>query len=346
MPRHVSHEIHISDVVQYKRCRRSWRWASPLRDNLTGTTRYTPFLIGTAVHHGLELGYRLNLAPEAALDAFTGNWHEADLRDLQTLQNGELYTLVIGMLNHYRLWQDRALLLPDREFEFLSPEHSFKFPLFKNTRRSLYLAGRFDGIVRHKPTNKIYIWEIKTTRSIAERKRSLWNEEQTTAYLWAASQLFGAPIAGVVYTLLRSKLPNPPDVLKTGMLSKRSSEMTPEYYLAAIRKHHNNPSDSFIREHYSDILQALINVDNPFFERLIVNRSTQALAMFQRELTQLAREMTDNRTYTYPTPGYHCGYCAFRAPCMQIAEGNVDGAVEILKTQYTPNTRWGQSNDE
>lgn len=343
MPKIIDYEIHISDIMRFKRCRREWAWASHLKRNLEPRDKYAPLWIGTLVHHGLEQWYRSQVEPEFSIV----NYECANLTPTQIddPKNRESCDLAINLVANYIKWQrtDRTWLA-DKNFDFIAPEQDFKVLLWQTSRARVWLAGRFDGIVRRRDNGFLYLWEIKTTRSIMEREKQLDFDEQTSAYLFAAHKL-GYDVQGAIYTLIRKKLPESPRILKNGLLSTdKSIDTTPEHYIQCIRDHHFADRDSretdrqFILNNYGDILTHLGMQPNKFFKRVTVNRSPREIEHSASEIIAVAREMLSKQTPIYMTATAGCNWCLFRNPCAAYNRGQDYEA--ILEREYQPNTKF------
>lgn len=351
-------DIHISDVLTFKRCRRAWNWASPLRGNLAPLQPYPPFVIGTAVHNALRQYYYFGLNPVDAVDEIVEEYL-APLRQAYPLvydanrpKIAEWVAFVKAVLGHYTQWA-RSFNGPfnDRQLDFINVEQAFNVPM--RTSRGFYSrrlrkAGKFDGIVRYRVDNRLYLWEIKTTKSIAQRVRQLDLEEQADSYALDVQEMLGEPVAGIIYTLIRKALPSEPDVLKRGGLSQNKQiDTTFERYLAAIRAHHgHNATSTFIQDTYGDFLQHLLDNGNPFFERVIVKRSPEQLLTARNELYAVAQEMTNPAVRIYKTGDTHCNWCIWREPCLAIQQGGYEYAEKLLRENFVPNTYHIRLDDE
>jgi len=327
----MKQHIHISDIQAFLQCRRAWNWSSNLRQHLTTIQPYEPFYFGTVMHKLLEYWY----TNRSLVDGLTYL-----LEQPQSI--GEFIGFGNQLLNHYLTWQTTSKdHFADVNLEFLSCEESFTVSIRNqrgNPSSKFDYSGIVDGMIRHRLDGKLYIHEIKTTRSIDSRLQQLPFEMQPTAYMLAMQEVYNEPIAGVIYTLLRKKLPDDPDVLKNGMLSKNKSiDTTPDHYLACVRQHHPDMSDQAIRTNYGDILQQLLNQPNRFFRRVLVQRSQAELDQMRTILYDVARDMTNKHIALYPSPGYFCGNCLFQQPC--IAQSNGQPIDPILAQHYTRNTR-------
>lgn len=363
----IDYYIHSTDIGRFKDCRRRWDWESHLRRNLEPRDKYAPLWIGTLVHHGLEMWYRANPGKQVgsvALSIESGTptvrveadsyYPEFSIADytkqhltqaqLDDPRNTESETLAINLVDNYIRWQrtDRTWLA-DRNFEFIAPEQEFKVLLWQTTRARVWLVGRFDGIVRRRDNGLLYLWEIKTTRSIAEREKQLDFDEQTSAYLYAARAL-GYDVQGEIYTLIRKKIPESPRILKNGMLSTDVSiDTTQEHYWTCVKAHHNYANlpieeRAIIFKHYTPILDHLGQQPNKFFKRVPANRSTREIEHSASEIVAVAREMLSKTTPIYMTATARCNYCLFRTPCAAYNRGQDYEA--ILERDYQQNPKF------
>lgn len=339
----MKYEIHISDVRAFKACRRQWNWASPLRRNLEPNVPYMPFFTGRAIHYALEVYYAEGVPLKKTLAAFcdleikqmeeSGRLFEAEREKLQ-----EQIELMVAMLDHYELWIDREKgRWSDDQFEFIAMETEFSVPLRTPTGRAssrVFLAGRFDGLIMRKDDGSFWIWETKTARGIDELTKSLANDEQCGAYVYAAEDLFSIPVTGVLYNVMRKKAPSFPKVLKNGTISKNKSiDTTAASYLDAVRTLQPDLTNEEILLKYKDILQHLLDEGKPFFARVPVYRTPAEIKTLQYNLWITALEMVRPRTPLYPAPSWmNCGFCRFRAPCLAL---NSEADYEfLLKEAY------------
>lgn len=332
-------EIHISDVLAFKACRRKWNFSSQLRSNLTPIERYTPFFIGSAVHYCLERHYRDQCQPERALASYLA----IEKIDPSDPTISEHLPLIVGMVDHYLLWQSKDTSpYADNKLEFVALEQRFRIPLRTPTgkrMRGVYLAGRFDGLVRSLHDGRLYLHEIKTTRSCLERSRQLPYDEQTNAYLIAASEWCREQVAGVIYTLLRKKAPDKPTILKDGYLSQaKNQDTTAEYYVKAMKDHHAGYAGDpmMLYNDYKLFINYLLAQPNRYFMRLVVKRTNTELVNAANDLYSVAREMLSKHTAIYPHGSPECNYCFYREPCAMLNAG-LDPA-EVLATNYVNNT--------
>jgi len=345
-----THNVHISDVLAFKSCRRKWDFSSSLRRNLTPLGVYVPFFVGRVIHGALDRMYRYGVNPVDEVASLV----EEETRHIQQ-DHPQIYATQIQKVNeqavlcaaylqHYVEWS-QVFNGPfnDRDLDFINVEQQFNVPLRTDRgfiAKSLRKAGKFDGVVRYKKDDKLYLWEIKTTRSINERLKMLDLEEQADSYAIDAQQMLGEPIAGIIYMLIRKAIPETPEILKNGCLSQNKRiDTTFEHYLACIRAHHKHEATrDFISAKYGDFLQHLLDNANPFFMRICIRRTQEQLIAARNELYAVAREMTNPRIPIYHHGQPSCNWCVFREPCVAIQQGKHDEAERLLRENYTQNT--------
>lgn len=350
MTKMKKYEVHISDVRAFKSCRRAWQWSSPLGKNLEPDKPYAPFFMGRIVHTALELYYRsqgqmsLFSATDVACDIERRKMELAGtLWDSELEMMEEQTELIFNMMEHYEVWvtskeQEKAPW-SDNNLEFIDMETNFVVPLYSpagNKSTKVKLGGRFDGIVRKRDDSTLWLFETKTTRSIMELQKTLAFDEQAGGYIYAAQQMMGEQIYGVIYNILRKKKPTMPRILKNGMLSKNKSiDTTMAYYWRAIQENHPDWERAKMIEEYKDILATLRERGNLFFSRTVIRRTPKEIDELVRNLHTVSLEMTRGSTPMYPSPGWtNCTFCRFQAPCLAYNSGA--DYEELLSNEYRP----------
>lgn len=332
--------IHVSDIQAFLQCRRAWNWSSNLRQHLTTIEPYKPFYLGTVIHKFLEEYYHPN--------KFNGHASERARAYLSAQPNviPEFIEFGVNIFEHYLQWVnvwDTSPLDPLGDYRLISQnvEQEFDVPILSPSGKpssKFRFAGRVDGVWRSQIDGKLYLHEIKTTSSIDHRIAQLQFEMQPTAYILAMEQVYNEPVVGVIYTLIRKKVPVDPDVLQNGTLSKNKAiDTTVDNYLACIKRRHPSWETHEIKAVYGDILNHLLSIPNKFFRRVLITRSQTQLDEMHQTLYQVARDMTNKHLPLYPNPGYFCSNCLYQQPCIALSNGQpID---PILTQYYTHNTR-------
>ena len=339
------HQIHISDVRNYLKCRRQWRWTSPLWGNMEPAIPVTYFYFGRAVHHCLEMKASQDKPFDLSFQEFIK--HEDELMaqldpEMQPRQDQlvEAAELAWSVLKHYEMhtaWDNGPW--SDANLEYLQTETPFQVQLRGRSgrRTDIFLSGRYDGIVQRKDDKSFWIFETKTTRAIGELERSLDNDLQAGMYIWAAKELQDLPIKGVLYNMLKKKAPTEPQ-FRTGrgvLQQDKKLATTPAAYLDAIRRTHPTFEDRHILEYYGEYLQWMVGEPNQFFKRVAVVRTDFEIEALATDIYDIAREMVSKYTRIYPSPSWmNCGFCSFREPCLSLNKGMFDQAELLLRENY------------
>ena len=346
------YEVHISDLRAFKACRRQWNWSSPLGENLEPDKPYAPFFLGRVVHTALELYYRtggkvglydatdISLTIEREKMESAGTLWESE-EEMLTEQS----SLAFGLMEHYNIWVNgkdhNRSPWGDENLEYLDMETVFHVPIMTEAGRPsnrVFLGGRFDGIVRRRDDGSLWLFESKTTRSIMELQKTLAFDEQAGGYIYAAQILLGEQVHGVIYNIMRKKVPTWPRALNNGTLSQNKSiDSTMDYYWTAVREHHPDMGKEELQKMYGDILQHLFDKGNTFFSRTVIRRTPLEIAELSRNLRVTSLEMVRPTTVLYPAPSWtNCTFCRFTAPCLAMNAGSDYGMV--LEHEYRKRT--------
>lgn len=345
----MKYGIHISDVRSFKQCRRKWDWSSPLRQNLEHIVTYAPFFTGKAIHYAMQQYYENGEEMCSAAERYIKEEIErmqqvGALWDVEKERIEDQTALVYGMLAHYQSWaRTEKGVWSDQNLNFIALETEFDVPLHNPRGRAsarVHLEGRFDGVVQRKDDGTFWIFETKTTRSIKELQDSLYNDEQAGAYMIAASRIIGERISGVLYNILRKKVPTMPQVLQNGTLSRRAdADTTAEAFVEAAFRQHPEDSHEQIIEYYKDYIDMLLAKGNTFFERTPVYRTPAEMVQLEKQLWIVALEMVRPTTPIYPAPSWlNCRFCSFRGPCLAMNAGADFGY--ILNEEYRVREKW------
>jgi len=257
--------------------------------------------LGKAVHIGLE-GWYLTRNIDHALQAMRDYLERSAYGD-------DLIPLASGMLKGYvEHWRDQD------DFEVLHVELPFRVPLISPSgiaSRIFDLVGRVDMVVR-KPDGSLWGVEHKTLGTKdAQYFRRLETDFQVRAYVWAVSRFLGVEVRGILYNVLRSKLPVEPEILKNGSISKRSNiDSTAEVFEAALARTGSNPVD------YAEILERLRTEGNTFFMRREMEIPPEDLSRWALEMYHITRDLRRSKVvYRNPTACSLHGGCEYRDLC-------------------------------
>lgn len=354
-------EIHITDMTTFGTCKRKWDLSSMLRQGRQPSFPPEPLLLGQGVHEALDYGYQGSLNTgnpmifdfEAARTRFD-QWlkrrekriikYTGPLWPQEKVALGEIRELSLAMLKHYSLWA------PSRDFRYtlLATERQFKIPIpgamaivdgFEVPM--LYYAGRFDGIVRNLHSGGFHVLEFKTTKSIT-RMSGTFRGIQPTAYIWAATKLYGAKMHGVLYRVLQKRIPSDPVQLKTpGKFSRAKNQKLSwewfKYYITKWAKAHGVTHQEVLALN-SEVKHMLLEKGNEFFKEQVITRTQWQITECLRALAYEGAQMANPDTPVYPLSGIHCGWCSFKEVCDLMGEGLP--YKDLLEAEYASRDYW------
>jgi len=366
-------ELHISDVRTFKSCRRRWDWSSPLRRHLEPIVTPVYFLLGRAVHLAIANFYETGEIPEDTYRRFMAKAvkeYEGQTGPLWPEEREKLDTadaLGLGLCQHYFKWVTGPEE-PDARWETVATEMQFSVPIptpSGTPSSRIFLAGRFDGVVRDRVANQLWLREYKTSARTPD-ERWLSMDDQATIYCWAAQQVLGEPITGIHYRFLIKKIPEYPRELKNGELSRAiNSSLATTYniYREALELHakkltrfkykidetqtpesagvdptafegYRDKTLTALLTEYGGILDELsTRGSGDFFKEFEVRKTQAELISAAHDLWIAGLEMCRETTPLYPAPDWlKCTFCPFKSPC-QAKNAGADAEV-ILRYEY------------
>lgn len=359
-----SKEIHPTDVMMYRDCPRAWWFGSSHGLNLQPVQIPKPLFFGRIAHEALKVFYDNSRDLEASLDFVQ---EELSRQKQKLIAVGEslwkynedllryVEELLPPMLKHYVLWSERL----DDEIEILATEQLFrvKIPESFNEDGSvalwsdLYLAGRFDGFVQDI-NGEYYVLEFKTVNKlygVGYYPRNL----QAGAYVWAANQIVGKPIKGILYRFLRKAVPDDPKPLKTGGYSQAKSQKTSYHWFVDQLRQEAGSEEQFkqlcreneqIIRHLSE--QELVRnneISNDFFKQLKVRKRPPQLRGAMQAIHHYGKEMIYD-PQMFPSGGWRCGWCSYKTPCDLIEYGG--DWQGVLETEFASRDYWENEDDD
>jgi len=350
----MTYSIRTSDRKTFRQCRQKWDFTSPIRHNLEPIRTDSNLSFGIAIHVGLESYYdpdfwnqpdevKTNRAVMSFLDSRAEQRKaERDAMDpVQQEEFDELTELGKGMLSYYGQWAP----IHDR-FTPVEVEYKFQIPIkipaglhvsslfnrldgFSSDRNDnlMYLGtpvmyeGRIDVLLRDED-DALWIMDHKTTSRLDSGTAHLDVDPQVASYAWAAQQITGDYVAGVIYNQLRKSVPQAPRVLKSGKLSQdKSQNTTYELYVDELESRGLNHYE------YEEFLDYLRENPNEYVRRLQLHRSKTELNRQGELIFMEAMEMVGEPAI-YPNPHFlECNRCPFKTPCLIAQE---KGDVEFI----------------
>ena len=330
--------IHTSDRILFKRCRRKWDFASPLRRNLSpiGTVQ-TPLWFGTGFHFALEdfHGHHLWASPGEAFAAYA----QACGADEKPFDADMLVELAGGMFSHYEKWlaqrdeYDIAVFRDGLPGSIDRPATEVNFsvalPQVDMFDRPVFYEGTLDGIYTHRSTGHYFVAEYKTAKVFDVRK--LMTDDQVSAYVWVMRKclpdawdkgLFG----GVVYKQFKKTVPSVPKALVNGTLSTNKQQKTTySEYRAALEQMFPGVPVTKLDSKYQEMLSYLSMQEtyegDDYINQQVVTRTNNNVAAQEMKICLDAFEMLNNPAIT-TNPTRDCAWdCPFRDVCIAMDEG-------------------------
>jgi hypothetical protein len=322
-PSHTSYglahdEIHTSDRLLFRRCRRKWYFASPLRLNMQKKEEeYLPFWVGTGAHVALEdyHGYNRFGSPAVAWSAYVNSFSPS------VLPHGweESYEIIKGLLQYYvDYWLPKRNVFKTFTIDGVPQvEVHFKIPIPGTD--ALYV-GTFDRIVEDR-FGRLYIQDYKFVKKYDLNKFDL--DQQITSYLCAAPLYYNRPFEGLVYhQFIKAPLAGPQRLAVRGGFSKSKSNPTTYglYRAALLAEYGGIPAD------YVDHLRWLGGLESTagdmYIRMDIVKRSAKQLEVERKKMIAETKDMTNPKLPLYPNPTPGCNYeCAFKNVCIGMDSG-------------------------
>ena len=316
-------EIHTSDRYFFRRCRRRWNWSSPIKGhNLeTKDSSIGPLWLGSGFHFALEdyHGYQRFNHPTEAFEAYVKAFRRAQLPD----DWEELTELGLSMLSYYAdIWLPKrehfaTLVLPDG-----SPavEVSWSIPIMYTAEgREVHYVGTFDRVVVDSE-GRLWVEDYKTAARFDAA--SLETDAQISAYTWAARQLYGPRVEGVLWIQFLKKQAKGPPVLQSGEFSQNKLQSTPYWlYRAALLEKFGE-----VPQRYVEFLNSLAEQETAdgdgFIKLFRVRRSPEHSQNLLAQIMHEVADMLDPGLPLYPNPTRDCAWdCPFRSPCLALDDG-------------------------
>ena len=346
--------LHNSDRTTFKRCRRKWDFSSPFRQNLrTKVENNKAFWFGSAIHFAFEdfHGYNKFGSLKAAFDAYVGSFNPADLPDNieDLIQQG------YDMLDHYGSW----IFTLDEKFQTVwidgVPQVEVTFDLlFEDLTEiapdgtHIAYGGTFDRIVQDKD-GRWYILDYKTAKVFDTAK--LPTDQQISAYLWAAEQIYQREFEGFVYVQLHKTPPKEPKILKNGKLSTAKNQRTTKMlYLRKLQEVYGY--EDYIFKATNEELDYLVDLDSEYNSSQtlnqfgdcgllvnIVTRSDNHIEMTYDHIIAEGKEMLNPDIAIYPNFTKDCSWdCSFKDACLSLEDiGDCEFYMDLYETREEDN---------
>ncbi len=303
----MKREFTHSELSTFQDCPQKWwfKYDQKLTPMRTGKN----LAFGKVFHSALSAFYLGGI--DAALSLFQKEIREfidgAEPEEIENLRN--LETLGLSMLSMYATFSKQH-----DDFEIIEMETPHTVPIITaagNKSNLFEYTYTLDQLIRRN--GQLWIHEFKTAETIDNNYLSnLILDEQMSRYQWATEKMFKEPVAGAMYTILRKKIPNVPEILKKGGLTQRKDiDTIYEIYFDAIQRNGLNPQD------YAEILDILKAKGNTFIHREMVLRNEKEKKECEQRLYTLCKVINTDAPL-YKCPSRDCTWkCDFRGLCIE-----------------------------
>lgn len=313
-------EIHTTDRMKYRRCRRNWNWTSMLRGNLTGVSERenAKTFTGTGGHFAMEdyHGYKRFKSP---IDAFRAYVLACDPNRVP-YEIDDILDMMSGLLKHYTDdWlknrpQYHTLWLDDKPMV----ELNLQIPLKVNGTNNVVYDATIDRIC-YDDDGVVYAADYKFVADFDVAK--LAYDSQVSSYSWIMDQIF-PEYGGLLFQQMKKHYPGEPNELKNGSISTAMKQNTTynKLYAALMKKHGSIPQTHVdVLNYFAELEQ---EVGDKYIRRDLVTRTPEFIQNQWEDMLLEVREMLNPKTLIYPNPTKDCSWdCELRNVCLAKNDG-------------------------
>lgn len=232
--------IRTSERKAFKRCPQRWAWA--YMDDLESKRQKDALWFGTGVHEALAAYYGKKGLKRGPHPAETwAEWCSGEYRTLKSTSDFDEVTyldaraLGIAMLEGYVEEYEGQ----EDWLHMIAVETPFQVMFQRADGSEFEYDGTFDGVFRDLRTDRLWLFEHKTAKTISDSHLPL--DDQAGSYLAVAPDILaekgifkrGDKIDGILYNFLRKQLP---DTRPRGADGLARNKPKKEHFLAAFDK--------------------------------------------------------------------------------------------------------------
>lgn len=328
--------IHVSDLRNFKSCRIRWHFSSPIRGGWSPTTQPKAMHLGTLIHSALEMWYGVQRTVTIE-DVWESVWLEELKRQLDMNiymseeEADKLYNKAHAILQTYNTWANK-----NDTYEVVNIEQKFEVPLMDD----VFLAGKFDQIVRDRFTRVLWIRDFKvTTADMFEYADYIRNQDdQARAYVFALAQLFpDENVGGSIFTFIRAKAPTIPELNKKGdSITRRANlDTTEEVYCKTLATYGLSKEDyeaEIVQLRERTKTKPWVMETRFAYDPVDIN----AWANRTRHTAQTMIKMPTNGAGLWPASYFTCRGCPFKQPCSTFLRDGMSNAETVLRHRFVP----------
>lgn len=292
-------EVSQSKIKTWRACRQAYHYKYV--EKLTKKFKPMPFMRGEIIHNMLEAHYLGNDPWKFFKKSLKE--HEKALR-LNPEEYGDLPgNLKILMEAYFEFYKKEKL-------KVISVEEEFRTKLVGN----IYIVGKKDLVAQEKGLN--WLMEHKCHNKIPDGSMIPYANLQSAIYVWEHNTNNKTQLDGIMWNYLWGKPPSMPKILKSGEMTRRSSQLTWPMYKNALKQNKLNPND------YLDVKDELAGNESLYFQRKpiplnknLIKNIVEDAKVTAQEIQKLAgKDKTRNL-------GYNCEKCEFKNLCMAQLKG-------------------------
>ena len=329
--------VSTSDRGNFKRCRRRWDLSSRNRQSLVlvDGVQSAALWLGTGFHFALEdyYGYKKFGKPSEALEAYVASHRRSELPDTWV----ETTKLGTDMLDYYvdewlaqrgevleTLWIDGV---PQVEVNVRVPLDIKPPPGYDRVVYSV----TYDRVAKDE-YDRLVVVDYKTAAKQFDPGR-LELDAQVSSYIWSARLIYGDAVEGACWQQHIKAVPDPPEVLKNGGLSKNKSQYTTaRMYEKTCMEYYGKVPDE-----YREIINHFAATETPDADRFVKRETIYRNQTFadneERKIFDEIDDMIDPKLKLYPNPTRDCTWdCNYRAVCLAMDDGS--DYDYMLQTEY------------
>ena len=346
--------IRTTDRSVFRTCRRRWDLSSHLRQNLAPKAQAKPLWLGSGVHYALEdfYGYKYYGSARKAFEAYIYAWFKFNKESLP--EDWELVAAQgIQMLEYFEIWLEDRDVMPTYYLDGKPQvEVNIKIEIPKDMLPNaskieadkVFYSLTLDRVSYDKQLDGLWVVEYKTAAQI--QTTHFINDPQTTAYIWAAEQVFPLPILGVCYQQHKKQSPKPGKILKNGSVSSAQNQATSrKMYKKTLEQVYGNVQKAPAA--CVALLNELAGNENQhydnFLRRDFIYRNEHVSKAEVGKILMETSEMLDPNLNIYPNPSRMCSMmCSFVSVCTSMDDGSdyKEELETLFESRYTSYDEW------
>lgn len=330
--------LRTSDRTSFKGCRRRWNWQSNLRQNLEPKQGQNALWFGTGIHFALEEYFDptcdrpWKARPSEAFQAYVKATQIVGRQEMPPDWE-ELSEMGIAILDYF---VDSWLPLRDPLKTYVHdgiPQLEVNFQIdVPFDVKAMYPDSPYDNVVYSGTMDRVTIdengllWIVDYKTAKVMKASHFANDPQVTAYCWAASQLYGREVGGLIYWQFAKVVPKQPEPLVSGKISTAQNQRTTRpLYKKALVDYYGSvekaPSANI------QFLNQLAMQESPdqdaYIRRDRIWKNRRSLEAEGAKILMELEDILNPNLQLYPNPTFMCpSTCAFYEVCVSMDDGS------------------------